>query len=102
MIRYALAAALVAVLALGAALWFQTTRVSSLEADNARLERSVAALEMRASQAREALEVARAAQKRQEERAAEYDAIREALLRGEFDDAPLPEWFVSVLRDLGL
>lgn len=102
MIRYALAAALLAVLGLGGALWWQMGRVEALEADKARLERSVTAYKAQAQQTREALAVARAAQERAAARAAEYDTVREALLRGEFDDLPLPEWFVSVLRDLGL
>jgi hypothetical protein len=101
-IRYALAAALVAIIALGGALWWQAGESAALEEENARLERSLLSYKAQAEQTREALAVARAAQKRAAARAAEYDAIREAVLRGDYEDVPLPDWFLDLLRDLGL
>lgn len=72
---------------------------AALQAENASLTRSVAALEQQAAQSRLAADVARAAAQRERERAAEYDALREALIDGD-EDADLPTWFRSYLDDL--
>lgn len=91
-----------AILAGGAGVWY----VAHLRDVNATLTASVAALERDlrvqadiAAQAAQARDVARAAAERQAQKAAEYDAIREALLRGD-DDAQLPDWFRAYLRSL--
>ena len=80
--------------------------VRHLIGQNALLTASVAALEddLRvqadiAAQAAQARDVARAEAARQAKKAAEYDAIREALLRGD-EDAPVPGWFRDFLDDL--
>lgn len=72
---------------------------ASLTAQNASLTRSVAVLEDQAAQSRLAADVAQAAAQRERARAAEYDALREALIDGD-DDAHLPPWFRSYLDDL--
>lgn len=92
MMRYLSMALLLA--ALGAAGWGYVERAGrrAAEAEAASLRRSVAALEDARAQARSAAQVARAEAKRQAARAAEYDALKEALLRGG-DNAPLPDWF---------
>lgn len=71
----------------------------ALEAQNAALTRSMAALERQAAQARLAADVARAEAERFAAKAQEYDALREALIKGE-QDAPLPDWFRDYLDQL--
>lgn len=101
MIRYAAigAAAVITVLAL--MLVIERGKTADLEVRNASLQRSVAALAEQREQAREAQAVARAETQRLEVKAKEYDAIREALLRGDAD-ADLPDWFCEHLGLLGL
>ncbi|MFY0633694.1 MAG: hypothetical protein JXQ91_07775 [Vannielia sp.] len=92
LMRYLSGALLVATLA--AAGWAYVERAGRLsaQAEAASLRRSVAVLEDARAQARSAAEVARAEAERQAARAAEYDALKEALLRGG-DDVALPDWF---------
>lgn len=94
--RYALIAALAAVLGLGAALWWQSGTVDRLRDDKARLERSVVALEQSRAQARAAAERARAEAARQAAAAAEYEQVKDAFRKGDFD-APLPDDFRALL-----
>lgn len=108
MIKYALAAALIASLGLGGWAVWQTRKAerlaadnARLEADNARLASSLAAMEMQAAQAREAANVARATIERERTLNAEYAAIRAALENGD-TDAPIPDWFRDHLSRLGL
>lgn len=62
---------------------------------------NVRALEEQAAQARAAAEVAKAAAAREAQRAKEYDALREHLMKGSTDE-PLPEWFLAYLCRLGI
>lgn len=94
--RYALIAALVACLGLGAALWWQSSRVAGLQADKARLERSVQNLEAARAQARTAARVAQAEAERQRALAAEYEQVKDAFREGDFN-APLPDDFRVLL-----
>ena len=61
--------------------------------------RSIKTLEERAAQAEQARAVAVAHQKRVEALAREYDALKEALIRGD-EDAPIPDWFRDYLDRL--
>ena len=94
--RYVTIAALLACLGLGAALWWQSSRVAGLQADKARLERSVQTLEVARAQARTAARVAQAEAERQRALAAEYEQVRDAFREGDFD-APLPDDFRKLL-----
>jgi len=94
--RYALITALAATLALGAALWWQSGIVDRLRDDKARLTRSVTALEKSRAQARAAADVARAEAERQAAAAAEYEQVKDAFRKGDFN-APLPDDFRAVL-----
>jgi hypothetical protein len=69
-------------------------------ADLASVERSLAAIKMERDQAKEARAVADAARARVEQKAAEYDQIREAILKGEDDE--IPDWMLAHLFDLGV
>ncbi|WP_347311347.1 hypothetical protein [Defluviimonas sp. SAOS-178_SWC] len=91
-----------AVLIGGAGVWY----VAHLRDANAALAADVAALvrEARvqadiAAQAALARDVARAEAARQADKAAEYDAIRNAIEKGE-NDAPVPDWFIAHLGRL--
>lgn len=97
--RYILGAALVAVLGLSGALWWQSGTVDRLREDKASLTRSVVALEQSRDQAREAAAVARAEAERQEARAKEYEQIKDAFREGNFN-APLPDDFRRLLDRL--
>ena len=101
MMRYATIGALLVALGLGGMLMLERNRVASLQAENASLTRSVAALERERAQAREAQAVARAEAERVAAKAREYDDIREAILKGD-SDADLPDWFCEHLGRLGL
>lgn len=70
-----------------------------LRAESAELHREVRIARETAEQAALARDVARAEAARHAQAAAEYDAIREALLKGD-DDAPIPEWFRAFLDGL--
>lgn len=93
---YALVAALLACLGLGAALWWQSGRVAGLQADKARLERSVQSLEAARAQARTAARVVQAEADRQRALAIEYEQVKDAFREGDFD-APLPDDFRVLL-----
>ncbi|WP_421998248.1 hypothetical protein [Roseovarius confluentis] len=94
--RYVTIAALVACLGLGAALWWQSSRVAGLRADKARLERSVQTLEVARAQAASAARRARAEADRQAKLAAEYEQVKDAFREGDFN-APLPDDFRRLL-----
>ena len=94
--KYVTIAALVACLGLGAALWWQSSRVADLKADKARLERSVQNLEAARAQARTAASVAQAEAERQRALAAEYEQVKDAFRDGDFN-APLPDDFRRLL-----
>jgi len=98
-IRYALCAALAALCAALGWLWWQSTAIAALEADNARLTRSVAALDLVASQNAAARDVARATATRQASIAATARADVEAILTGEFGEC-LNETLPDDLRRL--
>lgn len=85
-------------LSLGAVVVLQRTN-AALSDDNARLSRSIVALEEGAALSRLAAEVAKAEAARQQARAKEYDAFRASLMNGE-QDADLPDWFTAWLDDL--
>lgn len=97
---YILGGACAVFLTVCAALWTVKQQNDRLRVMVAAQARSISALEAQRAQARLAADVATAVAKREAARAAEYDALREALLRGE-EDAELPEWFRAYLRDLG-
>ena len=101
MIRYALIAALLGCLGLGAYALLQGEQLDAAEADVARLKASVAALEEQAAQARAAAEVAKATAAREAARAAAMSNVREAFRNGDFDEELSPD-FLDRLRDLGL
>lgn len=70
-----------------------------LRAEAVELHREVRIARETAKQAALARDVARAEASRHAKAAAEYAAIREALLKGD-DDAPIPEWFRAFLDGL--
>lgn len=85
-----------------AAVWALWADRASLKEDNARLARELSVQALVAEQAALARDVARAEVTRYQAKAAEYDQLREQLLRGE-DDEDLPDWFGDYLvRLLGL
>ena len=89
-----------ALLGLGVWAWSLKTQNALLEAKNAALTRSIAALELERDRAKEARAVADAARARVEAQALEYGKIKESILRGE--DADLPPWFHDHLVALGI
>lgn len=83
-------------------------RAMSLEAEvetltlaNQALATSNAALQQKLDQTQQAAAVLQRQLEIEEKRAAEYDALREALINGG-QDAALPQWFVDYLRQLGI
>lgn len=101
MIRYALIAALLGCMGLGAYAILQSRQLDAAEAAVARLKASVAALEEQAAQARAAAEVAKATAAREAARAAAMSEVRDAFRNGDFDEELSPD-FLDRLRDLGL
>jgi len=98
MIRlYILGGAAIAFAAVLAALWWQIDRNASLRDENNSLTRSVAALELGRDQARIAADVARAEAARQAIAAAEYEQVKDAFRKGDFD-AHLPDDFRVLLN----
>lgn len=92
----------IAALAVCAGLWWLVALVQdreALRAENASLARSVGALEQGRDQARLAAAVARAEAARQAARAAEYDRMKETILKGNHDE-PLPDWLRDHLDQL--
>jgi len=101
MLRYALAALALASVSMGGLLYHETKRSSDLALTVGTLRGELTVAQAQMDQARLAAEVAQANADRTAERAAEYDALRETLLKGS-NDAPLPGWFSDYLRDLGI
>lgn len=104
MTKYALIAGLIACLGLGGAAWWFQAAAARLRAENARLEQSVTALETERDLAQEARAVADARRQLSEQKAREYDQIREGILRNgeDIDLDDLPGWFRDALvRVLG-
>lgn len=99
---YAAAGAGALVVAGGVAfsLWWQANKIEKLELQNANLTTSMQSLERQADQAREAEAVAEAYAASITEKAKQYDAMREAILRGNHNEG-LPDWFRAYLRELG-
>ena len=105
MTRYALIITLGLLCAALGGLWWQSGRMGSLQAENASLTRSNAALTMTATQNALARDVARAASDRQASIAAKARADVEAILTGEFgecSDALLPDNLRAILDGLRL
>lgn len=99
MTRYALIAALLASLGLsGAVIWLQRSN-ASLAAENARLERSIAALEKQAESAKVARDVEAARAKAAKERADSLQADIETIFRS-FEDAPLSPDLADLVNSL--
>lgn len=97
--RYLVGAALSLALLAGGWAYMERQGRRDAEQQAASLARSVAVLSDARDQARLAAEVARAAADRERMRAAEYDALREALITGG-DDAEVPDWFCDYLDGL--
>lgn len=97
MTRYALAVAVAAVVALAGALYWQTGRVSDLRADNARMRAAVVVLERAREQSQAAAAVAQQEALRQKAKADEYEQVKEAFRKGDFN-APLPDDFRVLLE----
>ncbi len=96
---YAALAALVAALAGLGYVRHMIGQNALLRAEAAELRREADTARQIASQAAVARNVAQAEAARQARKAAEYDAIREALLKGGTDE-PLPDWFRAFLDGL--
>lgn len=96
---YIIGALVMGALGLAGYVWWLRAEVDALASENASLTRSVVVLEGQIEQSKLAREVADAEAARVKARAAEYDALRETLMRGD-DDAPLPEWFRDYLDRL--
>lgn len=88
---------LIAFLALGALYYRETAKTARLEAENAALTRSVAVLEHTAAQSRAAAKVAKAYAERAEQKALEYERVKDAFRTGDFDDVALPDDFRRLL-----
>lgn len=98
-LAYALIAALLACVGLAGALWWQSGTIDRLRDDNARLTRSVASLEGARDQAKAAAVIAKAEAARQRAKAEEYEQVKDAFRKGDFD-APLPDDFRVLLDRL--
>lgn len=91
-----------AALAIAAFIWWigdLRRENNRLEADNARLAREVQTLTVARQQAREAARVAEAYRQAAEARAADYERVRDAFRKGDFD-VPLPPEFRAALDGL--
>lgn len=98
MTRYALIAALFALVsALGLVVWMQRSN-SSLAADNASLTRSVAAFQMQAEANALARDVEEARADAQAARASQLDAAIAAIVTGDIPDAPLDPRIIDLVR----
>jgi len=89
-----------AIIGLGLTVWTQGRTIETRTAERDEARHAVTVLSQKVEQAREAQAVADAYRLRNEQRANEYEAVKEALMRGD-SDADLPEWFCDALRDLG-
>lgn len=72
---------------------------AALQVANAALQRSIEAKDMQIELSTFARTVTEAAYTRLKQRADEYDALRESLLKGG-QDAPIPDWFCDYLNGL--
>lgn len=100
MTRYALIAALCALLALGGYAWWQRGEIAVTRTENERLGRSIAALTQQAEQSALAREVERARAKAATERAAALTEQVEQILTGGIPDAPLHPDLAAVVNRL--
>jgi hypothetical protein len=98
--KYALIAALCAVIALGGWLMLERGRNAVLAAENERLTRSVQALEQQAKNSAEARDVEAARVELWRKRAADLDASIEALWTGDIQDVPLDPRIIAILDGL--
>ena len=89
MMRYVAVGALVACLGLCGVLWWQSSTVSDLEAENSRLTRNVTALSMQADQSRLAADVAAARAARATQMTIEANATIEAIRNFNLGSAPM-------------
>lgn len=94
-------AAVAVCVALAVALGVQTLRLDSVNTDLVQAKRDVVAMGLERDQARLAEAVAEAAASRIQQKADEYDALREALLSGD-QNVPIPDWFHDWLVNLGV
>lgn len=100
MMRHVAAAALVVCLVLCGALWWQSSTVSDLEAENSRLTRNVTALTIQADQSRLAADVAAARAARATQMTIEASATIEAIRNlqlGECADAQIDPDLADIL-----
>lgn len=97
LLRY-LPTLIVALALAGGVWWVMDLRATNakLTTENAALSRSVDALRDQAAAARLAADVARAEAERQRTLAAEYEQVKDAFRKGDFD-APLPDDFRVLL-----
>ena len=100
MMRYVAVGALLACLGLCGALWWQSSTVSDLEAENGRLTRSAAAPTMQADQSHLAREVEAARAERFATRNAELSAVVEQMLIGGIPDAMLDPDLADLINGL--
>lgn len=82
-----------------AVIWWLWSERAEERAARQELLRQLANAERIAEQAELARDVADAEADRISAKAREYDALKEALIRGE-DDAELPDWFIAYLGSL--
>lgn len=105
---YLMAGAALALAALGAVIWWQSTQLDNLRTENARLEGQIHTLERSLRQVEESKAVAEAWRKLEQKRAATLNASIEALLTGDFDDAEMAldpritAYFDCLLRNDGV
>ncbi|GLO78480.1 DUF2570 family protein [Sulfitobacter pontiacus] len=100
MMRYVAVAALVACLGLCGALWWQSSTVGDLKAENSRLTRNVTALTMQADQSRLAADVAAVRASRATQMTIKANATIEAIRNlklGECADAQIDPDLAAIL-----
>jgi regulator of protease activity HflC (stomatin/prohibitin superfamily) len=83
-----------------AAVWWLWSENASKNAEIERLAGDLRAAEMVAAQALEARNVARAETERYLAAAEEYAALKETIMRGNYEDVFLPDWFRAYLGRL--
>lgn len=98
-IKYALIASLLGVLTLSGLLYASQATNAALSRDNASLTSSLAAMKQQAERSEEAKRVARAEAARAQEKAAEYEQVKDAFRKGDFN-APLPDDFRALLDSI--
>jgi len=99
MIKYVLAAAGAAIIALGSWLLVERGRVAHFKEKSINLSHELATKDFAIAQAQEARDVARAEAVRVSSKAAEFDDIREFILRGPNDEV-LPDALRGILDRL--